>query len=323
MIRAFPKIFAVGTDYIREIFEGEVEITEKIDGSQFAFGKIDGEVYMRSKGKQQFAENPDKMFQKAVDYVLSVAHLLKDDTVYYCEYLQKNHHNALVYDRVPKNNLILFGVCDKSQKFISDYESLKKYADELDVETIPLIFKGWIKSPDQLLEMIKQTSVLGKADMEGVVVKNYAKQFLLGGQPMPLMAGKYVSEKFKEVHRESWSGHTCKGKWQMFKESYKSEARWQKAVQHLKENGELENDPKDIGKLLIEIQKDIGQEEKEIIKNFLWKEFCSELMRTATAGFPEWYKEQLLKRGFEEGTEYGVVEGHLKKDGAKVKIIDE
>jgi hypothetical protein len=46
----FPKIFALGTMYIRDIFEGAVEITEKIDGSQFVFGMIDGKLQLRSKG---------------------------------------------------------------------------------------------------------------------------------------------------------------------------------------------------------------------------------------------------------------------------------
>ena len=49
-ISAFPKIFAIGTDYIKDLFNGPVEITEKIDGSMFVFGKVDGELFMRSKG---------------------------------------------------------------------------------------------------------------------------------------------------------------------------------------------------------------------------------------------------------------------------------
>jgi len=49
LINAFPKIFAIGTDYISNIFDDEVEITEKIDGSQFAFGKVNGELFMRIK----------------------------------------------------------------------------------------------------------------------------------------------------------------------------------------------------------------------------------------------------------------------------------
>lgn len=54
MIKAFPKIFAIGTDYIKDIFSETVEVSEKIDGSQFGFGKINGDVFMRSKGAQLF-----------------------------------------------------------------------------------------------------------------------------------------------------------------------------------------------------------------------------------------------------------------------------
>jgi hypothetical protein len=34
------------------------------------------------------------------------------------------------------------------------------------------------------------------------------------------------------------------------------------------------------------------------IKAFLWKEFKGDLMRTATRGMPEFYKEKLLKDSF-------------------------
>ncbi len=301
MIHSFPKIFAIGTDYIKDIFDSSVEITEKIDGSQFCFGKQDGELYMRSKGAQLFANNPDKMFQIAVDYILSIEDKIKNNTVYFCEYLKTPKHNVLKYDRIPKNNLILFGVSDKSGTcFKKTYSQLKKYADELDIETVPLLYKGKIKSGEELKKFLEIDSVLGGTKIEGIVVKNYKKQFLLGGQPIPLMMGKYVSETFKEVHRENWSkDFTPKGRWQTFKESFKTEARWHKAVQHLAEKNELENSPKDIGKLIAEIKNDISEEEKEEIKNFLWSEFGEEILRESIKGFPEWYKNQLLQRSFE------------------------
>ena len=72
MIKAFTKIFTIGDNRILDIFDGEVEITEKIDGSQFCAGKIDGEFFMRSKRKQIFYENYDKMFKEAVEYVWSI-----------------------------------------------------------------------------------------------------------------------------------------------------------------------------------------------------------------------------------------------------------
>jgi hypothetical protein len=300
MIKAFPKIFSIGTEYIVDIFKNEVEITEKIDGSQFCFGKVDGILYCRSKGAELFLENPDKMFSKAVKYVSSIQDKLPDNTIFFTEYLQNPRHNILKYDRVPKNNLILFGVSDNIGTFFKkDHEELKQLADMIDIEVVPLLYSGIINNADELKSLLEKDSVLGGVKIEGVVCKNYKRPFLLGGQPIPLMMGKFVSEKFKETHREKWNkDFTARGHYQTFLESFKTEARWEKSIQHLKEKGELENSPRDIGKLLLEIKNDIEAEEKEDIKNFLWKEFKDEIMRTAIKGFPEWYKEKLLNNSF-------------------------
>jgi hypothetical protein len=109
------------------------------------------------------------------------------------------------------------------------------------------------------------------------------------------MSGKYVSEQFKEKHQSGWDKeHRAKGRIDLYLEQYASEARWHKAVQHLNDVGELEHSPKDIGKLLKEINSDVTEEEKETIKDFLWNEYKGELSRKATRGFPEWYKQYLL-----------------------------
>ena len=170
----------------------------------------------------------------------------------------------------------------------------------LGIDVVPLVYEGVIDSPEQIFSMIDRESYLGGAQMEGVVIKNFAKPFLLGGQPIPLMSGKYVSEKFKEVHQKSWKGEkTNRGKWDVFKTGFNTEARWEKAVQHLRDEGKLENSPRDIGSLIKAVQDDIKDEEMENIKNFLWKEFGSEVLRTSVKGFPEWYKERLVRESFE------------------------
>lgn len=299
-MKAFPKIFAIGTDYIKDIFSEEVEITEKVDGSQFGFGKQDGEIITRSKGKVQYQGAVDQMFQTAVDYVHSIADRIPDNTFFYAEYLQSPHHNSLTYKRVPKNNLILFGVCDATDKFVSSYDELKVWADKLDIEVVPLLFKGKVTDLEMFKQLIDVESVLGGAKVEGVVVKNYERQFLLGGQPMPLMAGKYVSEAFKEVHRGWGKEHTNKGGWELFKMGYRTEPRWDKAIQHLRESGELTNTPKDIPLVMKEVQRDIEEEEGETIRMWLWKHQGNELLRLAVSGLPEYYKNKLLERGFEQ-----------------------
>ena len=297
MITAFVKIFAIGTDYIRDIFNEEVEITEKVDGSQFDFGKIGGKLYMRSKGAQLYVEHPEKMFSEGMSYIESIQDRLPEGKVFFCEYMKKPKHNTLKYDRIPRNHLMLFSVMELSRQA---FEDSLPYADMLDIEHVPVLFNGKINCITDFAGVLDTKSVLGGVNIEGVVVKNYHRQFLLGGQPMPLMAGKFVSESFKEVHRERW-GAEEKGKSRVetFFESFRTPARWEKAVQHLREKGELENEPKDIGKLFKEVQSDIEAEEKEAIKDFLWKEFSGEIKRKATAGMPEWYKTRLLERSFD------------------------
>jgi len=164
-----------------------------------------------------------------------------------------------------------------------------------------IIYKGKIGNLNELTDLLSRDSILGGAKVEGVVAKNYERSFLLGGQPIPIMAGKYVSESFKEVNRERWGAEEkTASRMEVFKESFRTEARWEKAAQHLEERGVLNHEPADIGKLIKEIQADIEAEEKENIKYFLWNEFKGEIMRKATWGAPEWYKKKLMESSFTE-----------------------
>jgi hypothetical protein len=306
MITAFPKIFPLGQDYISKIFDGPVEVTEKIDGSQFVFGNIDGDLQMRSKGTMihdYATRNERDLFYPIIQHALRlhVAGALPNGFVFFGETLKSPKHNTLCYERIPKNHFALFAVAEYgSHKFLDSHEDLTTWSNVLDTDVVPLLYQGEVPSYEFIKELMDDDSVLGGAKMEGVVVKNYNQPFLLGGQPIPVMAGKYVSEEFKEVHRSGWSKeNTGGGRWQTFKDGYRTEARWRKAVEHLRDSGQLENSPRDIGKLIPEIQRDITDEEKEIIKNFLWREFGSDVLRTAIRGFPEWYKDQLLENAFE------------------------
>lgn len=296
MIQAYPKIFAIGTDYIKDIFQDTVEITEKIDGSQFVFGKINDEVFIRSKGAMLYFENHQKMFAPAISYIDMIRGRLPNGMVFYAEYLQKPKHNTLKYERIPKNHLILFGVMHISQKMLMD---TAEYAERFEIEHVPVIYYGKIENIAELNGMLKKESVLGGTTVEGIVVKNFNRPFLLGGQPIPIMAGKFVSESFKEVHRERWGEEEkTKGRFEIFMESFRTEARWEKAVQHLREMNELNNEPKDIGKLFKEVHVDIETEETENIKQWLYNEFVDQIKRKATAGMPEWYKMKLADRSF-------------------------
>lgn len=296
-MKSYPKIFALGTKYIADIFDNEVEITEKIDGSQFSFGKFNGEVGVRSKGQQLYFDNPEGMFKKGIEYVKSIADILPDNTWYYGEFLGSRKHNILAYGREPKNNIILFAVCDNELNFRAPTD---EDCQLLQVERVPVFFRGKVEDLQMFESLLDTVSVLGEQKIEGVVVKDYTREMMVGGQVIPLMSGKYVSEQFKEKHQVGWDKeHRNKGRIDLFLEQFATEARWHKAIQHLREKGELDESPKDIGKLMKEINQDVTAEEKETIKDFLWNEYKGELARKVGRGFPEWYKKQLLNKSFE------------------------
>lgn len=296
-INNFPKIFTVTSRYLKNLLKGKVEITEKVDGSQFCFGvNKKGEVVMRSKGKELFYEDHAKMFELAVKWVKAnqkkILALGKNRT-YYCEFLNKPKHNVLTYSRPPENNIILFGVMIEDD-FISDHKTLSSVGASLGLETVPLLYHGLVKDIAGLTKYLDKVSVLGKEKIEGIVVKNYNEVCVLGSRIVPAF-GKLVRDEFKERHlKDKGDGRWGNNKLMLFIESFKSEARWQKAVQHLRDNDQLVDEPKDIGILLKELERDLLEEETENIKQRLFKLFKDRIVRKAKAGFPEWYKKSLF-----------------------------
>jgi hypothetical protein len=293
MIKAFPKIFALGNKFIRDIFNDEVEITEKIDGSQISFFKSDDVLYMRSKNAMINMDAPDSMFTAGVEYVYSIRDKIPNNVAFYGEYLKAPKHNCITYGRIPKNHIALFGAMDEDSTMV-EYDWLCMYADLFEVEVVPCIYQGKA-NPDMIKDLLERESVLGNSKIEGVVVKNYQQTLLIGGQVLPLMCGKYVSDTFKEVNLKNWKDKGSSNQWQMYMEGFNTEARLRKAIQYIEETGELERAPQDIGKLMKRIHTDIVEEQEEDIKQFLWNLHYKELLRVATKGIPERYKEMLLE----------------------------
>lgn len=291
---AFPKILAIGDRQILDLFETEVEVTEKIDGSQFSFGKIDGVVITRSKGRE--FDEPDKLFKPVWEYVHSIEDRLPEGIWFYGETLCSPRHSTLAYDRVPKNHFVLFGVYRADENYFAEYNWIKYWADVLEVDPVPLIFQGKMEQLD-IIKLVKdRVSYLGGQNIEGVVVKAYKPWMFLGRIPLSVMSGKYVTEEFKEVHTKDWSKlNTGKGKFEVLKSNYRSEARWNKAIQHLQDDGQLTGTPKDIGGLIKEVQRDITDEEYSNIKEQLWNLFGKDILSESTVGLAQWYKEKLIK----------------------------
>ena len=105
-MHSYPKVYNLGHPAISELFSDPVVVQEKVDGSQFSFGIIDGELKCRSKGAEIFLDNPEKMFEKAVEAIKELS--LMDGWTYRGEFLRGPSHNTLKYNRTPRHNIILF-----------------------------------------------------------------------------------------------------------------------------------------------------------------------------------------------------------------------
>jgi hypothetical protein len=295
-ISSYPSIFALGHRYIADIFLDPVLVEEKVDGSQFSFGLIGGEIVMKSKGAAVTQESPEGMFKLAARSVSELAGDLRPGFTYRCEYLQKPKHNTLCYGRVPARNMIVFDINTGTETYLSRAEK-EAESQRLGLEIVPRLFEGMVASPESLFSLLENESVLGGCKIEGIVVKNYNRF----GIDKKVLMGKYVSEAFKESHGKEWRANNpvITDIVDRLILTLKTEARWQKAVQHLNEAGTLEGSPRDIGNLIGEVKRDVLKEESEFIKEKLYEWAKDRIARAVTGGLPEWYKKTLVEKSFE------------------------
>jgi hypothetical protein len=282
------------SDKTRGILALEVTIEEKLDGSQFSFmvEETTGKLHMRSKGRGLDWETlPEKdAFYRAVQGVLSV----KDDLVpgfrYIGETLSKPRHNILTYDKTPANNIALFDIVSPGGTYL-DSIAIVDIANLFNMSCCPVLFSGKLDNIEQLDALLETESFLGGPKIEGVVIK--ARQ-IKDKYGFPLMA-KYVSQKFREKHGDRKKRKTVRGLSAVddIGAALCTEARWLKAVQHLRDNGRLTGTSKDIGPLMKECSRDIESEEKEWIKDRLYEAFRKRILKIATSGLPQWYQSKV------------------------------
>lgn len=297
-MKAFPKIFHVGAPEVTLLFTGEVEVTEKVDGSQIGFGRVEnGDLIIRSKGVVMYngaSYSEPKLFKSAINQILSVQDKIKPGYFFYGEAVTSPRHNTLSYEKTPTGFIALYGVLTP-EGWVSDHKTLTEYAVGLGIDVVPLLYKGEISSKEQLDALMNTDSFLGKEKIEGVVVKNYTQK---SNWHMSLECfGKFVREGFKErngANKDHQKGNDLLD----LIGAFKTDARWEKAVQRARDNGTITGSAKDIGPMIQDIILDLETEEQGYIKEQLYKLFRKQITGATVAGFPEWYKEKLLVGAF-------------------------
>lgn len=292
-ICSYPSIYALGHRAVADILTGEYTVEEKIDGSQFS-AMIDenGELHCRSKGVVINVEESPNLFAPAVNTMRLLSGKLIPNVVYRGEAICKNKHNTIEYGRKPAGGLILFDIDDNFSTFYNR-EAKEKEAARLGLEIVP-VFNYKITSIDDIKEFIKRESYLGKAEIEGIVIKNYDR-FTIDKK---VMMAKYVSEAFKEKHIKGWKqgNKSPSGMIESIINNLKTEARWNKTIQHLRDNNVLIDDPKDIGPLMKELNVDTLKEESDYIKEELFKYAWPKIAQGISKGFAQYYKDLLAAK---------------------------
>lgn len=296
-LHSYSKVWQLGHRETDELLKGPVVVQEKVDGSQFSFGCLNGELHCRSKGVAIGpGGNQEGMFDKAVktaDLIFRTGTVPEGMTIR-TEYLQSPHHNSLTYNRVPTGHLLVFDIELAGARLLPPIE-VREMASKWSLETVPTFFEGELSAQalrKLIDELMERESFLGGCKIEGVVVKNYARYDSFF---KPLMA-KFVSEKFKELNTENWKAQSHGSMIDRIIAGVNKEAVWEKAIQHARDDGVLLNAPQDIGLLIGLGKRDFGLENGERIKKVIFKEYYPDIERGIMRGFPEWYKARLLER---------------------------
>jgi hypothetical protein len=298
---SYPKVWNLGHPQVDRIFEGPVVVQEKYDGSQFSFGVIEGNLRTRSRGREFDPNFPPNLFKPTVEYVMNLFEKgkLVEEWVYRGEAFRKEKHNMACYGRIPSGHMVLYDIGTSYCTF-ADPLAVKTEAESLGFE--PAYRFGSVSKIDMpaIQQMLQTTSSLGKCLVEGVVVKNYS-QFTRDGK---VMMAKYVSEAFRESHKSNPEFNKNKKDFvEAIGLTYNNAMRFEKAVQHLRDQDLLLGEHKDIGPLLKELNSDLEEEEAENIKEMLYSKWRKDIMKVANRGFAEWYKQKLAERQFYEDSE--------------------
>jgi ATP-dependent RNA circularization protein (DNA/RNA ligase family) len=289
-ISSYPKIHHEGHRELRQLLAGPVVVEEKVDGSQFSFAVIDGHLECRSKGCMIDVDAPDKLFAAGVHAVKELADSLRPGWVYRGEYLGKPKHNTLPYSRIPRYHVMVYDVEMTTSHYLSRL-ALEEECKRIGLEAIPCYYEGVLEHFSDARQFMGRTSVLGGVEAEGVVIKNHAR---FGADDKPLFA-KIVREGFHELNSGEWraANPTPTDIREALGRLVSTPARWEKAIQHLRDEGRLAGTVADIGPAIKELQGDIDAECKELIAEKLMAWALPTIRRKAVSGFPDWYKARL------------------------------
>ena len=158
-----------GREFIENLFTKYVIVSEQLDGSRFTVMKANDNslVYCKKDGSRiNFIDRTMMVFyERAIEHFESLGTdvLIKmpDNWVFGFQYFPSLAPVNIVYDRLPKNHLILTDIqilndSGRIVKTIADPRVLRDWAKIIDVENPPIIYNGPLNQlqKDKILEYL-------------------------------------------------------------------------------------------------------------------------------------------------------------------------
>ena len=156
-----------GEGFIQELFNSYVTVNEKMDGSAFGFEKTpSGKFNFYKRDQRRPITLVDrtlmKYYEKPIQYIeslpMDVVNRIPTGWRFGTEYFSSNQPQEIVYDRTPKNHMILSYIHKKDPmgnitETIQDQEKLNLWAEILGIERPPIVFQGRL-SDEQKIEIL-------------------------------------------------------------------------------------------------------------------------------------------------------------------------
>jgi hypothetical protein len=146
-----------GKNFIENLFNKEVTVTENLDGSTFSFEKdfTGDNISFYKKDQDNPITKVDRIlmryYEKPITYIEALPDHIKEEIPkgwrFGMAYFPSNKPVRIEYDRVPKNHLILTHIIVRDEfgeviRNIQDKEELDEWAEKLGIEGSPVIFQG-------------------------------------------------------------------------------------------------------------------------------------------------------------------------------------
>jgi len=300
VIPRYPKAKHIRDRHCERIFDSEVVVQEKLDGSQFSFMVNEhGTLFARSKNAMREVHAPDPIFEPAIRWLRQNKDKLLPGFVYRAECFKGDGHNVLEYENVPEQGFVVYDVQYQNGDFLKP-QTAKAHCENHGIPYTEIFSRGQVMGEtfSDKLEKVKgfldEESFLGGPTIEGVVVKNYE----IPGPYSPIIVGKVVRDDFKERLHKEWEDkdQSPSDIRDQLAQTINKEARWRKVVQHAEEDGKLEGEPSDLAELFPDLREDLREEEGDRIKEELFEWAFDHIFRSVKSGFPEWYKDSLIER---------------------------